>query len=256
MLAECAKQQRVLEQAGDGILPEADFVDIPQRMKHPIPEKARSHWRDRAIEHAKKRHRFPGAGVDEFKVGLRYCVKDEKLAGVIGLKPAKVRSISSHLSGQVVQKSPCRTHGSRQVIAAKTIERMDLEMFSQEFASRQGLENVAVKKVGVPENPKKISLLFGGYHFGRQDTGEFVDEKLDVRHLCDAKFSGGQFTESQTNGSVAVADGSEVIRTAIIKAKVVKRAGAQNLADFAANKFPGLHFTDLVAYRGAPPGGG
>ena len=157
-----AKQQRILEQAGDGILPQADFVDIPQRMKHPIPEKARPHRRDRAIEHAKKRHRFPGARLDEFKVGLRCGVKDEKLAGAIGLKPAKVRSISSHLPGQVMQKSPRRTHSSRQVIAAETIERMDLEMFSQEFRGRQGLENVAVKKVGVPEAAKKISLLLGG----------------------------------------------------------------------------------------------
>jgi hypothetical protein len=42
--------------------------------------------------------------------------------------------------------------------------------------------------------------------------------------------------------------------TAIIEAKVVKRAGAKNLADFAANQFAGLHFADLVAYRSAPPG--
>jgi hypothetical protein len=132
---------------------------------------------------------------------------------------------------------------------------MDLEMLSQEFHGRQGLENVPVKKVGVPERAKKISLLLGGYHFGRQDAGKFIDQKSDVRHLREAKFSGGQFTESQTNGSVALADGSEVIRTAIIEAKVVKRAGTQNLADFAANKFPGLHLTDLVAYRRAPPGG-
>ena len=66
--------------------------------------------------------------------------------------------------------------------------------------------------------------------------------------------SGGQFTESQANGSVAPADRSEVIRAAIIEAKVVKRAGAKNLADFAANQFAGLHFADLVAYRSAPPG--
>jgi hypothetical protein len=188
-------------------------------------------------------------------MGLRCGVEDEKLAGAIWLEPAQVRSISSHLSGQVVQKSPCRTDGSRQIIAPKSIERMDLEMLSQEFRSRHGLEDVAVKKVGVPESAKKLSLLLGSYHFGWQDAGKFIDEQLEMRHLREAKFSGGQFTESQTNGSVALADGSEVIRSAIIEAEVVERSGAQNLADFAANKFPGLHFADLVAYRCAPPGG-
>ena len=255
MLAERAKQQRVIEQAGDGILPQADFVGIPQGMKHPVPEKARSHRGDGAIEHTEKRHCFPGAGLDEFQVCLRRGVKDEKLAGAIGLEPAEVRRISSHLSDQVVQESPCRTHGGRQIIAAETVERMDLEMLSQEFRRRQGLENVAVKKVGVPESPKKIFLLLGSDHLGRQDAGEFVDEKLDVRQLRQAKLSGGQFTEGQANHSLATADRSEVVRTAIIEAKVVERASAQDLADFAANQLSGLHFADLVAYRCAPPGG-
>ena len=52
-----------------------------------------------------------------------------------------------------------------------------------------------------------------------------------------------------------MADGREVIRTPIVEPKVVKRAGAQNLADFAANKFAGLHLADLIAYRRAPSGG-
>ena len=121
MLAEHAKQQRVIEQAGNGILSHADFVGIPQGMKHPVPEKARSHWGDGAIEHTEKRHCFAGAGLDKFKVGLRRGVKDEKFAGAIGLEPAEVRSISSHLPNQVMQERPCRTHGGGQVIAAETV---------------------------------------------------------------------------------------------------------------------------------------
>ena len=93
---------------------------------------------------------------------------------------------------------------------------MDLEVFSQQLRSRQGLENVAVKKVGVPESAEKIPLLLGSDHLRRQDASELVDEKLDMRQLRQAKLSGGQFAISQANHSLATADRSEIVGTSIV----------------------------------------
>ena len=223
-------------------------------MEHPIPEEPRPHRSDRAIEDTKEGHRLTGARLDEFEVRLSGGIERKKLARAVGSEPEEMRGVSSHLPGEIVQKRSRRANRRRQVRTPEAIERMNLEMLAQELRCRQSLEDVSVEEVGVCKTVEKLPLRFRRDRFGRQDAREFIDQKRHARHLCETKLSGRQFAVSQTNRAVALAHGGKIIRTAIVEAKVVKCAGAQDLTDFATDEFPGLHFANLVANRRAPTG--
>src|SRR4029077_9580113 len=80
VLAEGAQQQRVFEQAGNGLLSRVDLVKISEGMQHPIPEQTRAHRSDCAIERGKQSPGFSATGLDNFEMTLRRGVEDQELA--------------------------------------------------------------------------------------------------------------------------------------------------------------------------------
>src|SRR5262245_15697996 len=115
-------------------------------MEYPLSQESRPHGGHGAVEDTQKRHRFAGARLDEFKVSLRGCIQNEKLARAVRLQSSQMRGISTQLSRQVVNQGPGCTHRRRHIVAAKTSQGMDFEMIAQKLLSLEGVEDVSVKE--------------------------------------------------------------------------------------------------------------
>src|SRR4029077_13996679 len=85
VLTQRAKQERILQQTGNRVLPVANLSGVTQRMEDPASQESCAHRRHSAVEDTQKGHRLYGAGLGKLQVTLSGGVQNEKFARTIWL---------------------------------------------------------------------------------------------------------------------------------------------------------------------------